>query len=153
MRIALFLCMLAIVANATVFTGQYVECREIPGDTIQFCYNDSTTVGIIRSGMNRLDTMVLSARVVDDTTIFYAESCEYAIIDRDTASGRYLIWDIANAVTNTMVIHPMGVVEVHAGLKRWYIMTHIPDEFRKNKVFYDSWPDFYMDWKKRLFNK
>jgi hypothetical protein len=143
--------MCAIVAHATVFTGQYVECREIPGDTIQFCYNDSTTVAILRGGMNRLDTMVLSVRAIDDTTIFYTEPYEYVILNRDTVSGKYIVWDIGNAETCTMTVNAMGNVEVYDGLMRWYIMTHVPDDFRNNKVFFNIWQDFYLGWKKRLF--
>ena len=149
----IMLLMCAVVVYATVFTGQYVECREIPGDTEQICYYDSTIFGILSGDMNRLDTIVRKTREIDSTTIYYGDEYRYIILGMDTAAGNYLLWDEFYASTSTMTINDMGHVDVYSGLKHWHLMTYVSENFRKNKVFYSNWHDYYMAWHKRVFEK
>ena len=149
-----FMCLLsAIGLHGAVITGQYVECREIPRDSVQICYHDSTTFGAFTGGLNLLDTMILRIREVDNTTVHYGIPNGYVVLDRDSTAGQYMLWNTYNGIIETMTVGADGNIEIFVGLRHTYLMPSVPKHFRKNKVFYSDWTEYYETWEKRLFKK
>ena len=154
MKTVIFIiCLFASFINATVITGQFVECGEIPEDTVQICYYDSTAYGVLTGGMNRMDAMVIITRDIESRRVCNGITKRYIILSRDSVSGQYTVWNTYMIVPEIMKVSPGGAVEFFNGLRHRYIMTYLTNAFRTNKIFYSNWNDYYTAWKTRLLNK